>query len=178
MSEIQEEIPIKGISKTRISKSGLKQEISFYYNDPTEIYYSYIKADLLDELIDEVTENMQGFLSQDSFLFNNQDIPLVITSTQVDFYKNKRTKPILIFSIVNSKPLHFENSGLQKLQLRAEKEILGYPISSTWKFPGKILSIESPLTHKITGFNVIFSAEQGIEIGGIETFTFYYKNKA
>lgn len=178
MSEIEEETPIQAISKTKITSNRLKQEISFFYNDPTEIYYSYIKADLADDLIDDVTSNMQSFLSADSIKINNQEIPLIITATKLDFFKNKKTKPILEFTITNNSDFSLVEKSIQTIVLEAEKEILDYPITSSWKFPGKIVSIESQLKHKITGFQVVFQAEQGFEIGGEEILTFYYgKNK-
>ena len=55
MAEIEEEIPIQALSKTKILQNKVKQEISLYYNDATEIYYSYFKAYLSDVLIDDVT---------------------------------------------------------------------------------------------------------------------------
>ena len=175
MTEIEEEQPILANSLIKISKSKVKQIITFYYNDPTEIYYSYVKAGLLEDLLEEVTTNMQSFLSQDSFKVNSLDIPLIITDSRLTFHKKKKTKPAIVFEVENGVDFKLENSGTQLIELTAEKEILDYPITSTWKFPGKILSIESPLKHKITGFQVDFRAVQGDQIGGDEIFSFFYK---
>ena len=165
MSEIQDEIPIKVFSKTIIQQSSLQQSIFFYYTDPTEIYYSFIKADLKDQLLDEISENMSSFINEDQLFINKELIPLQIISTDLDFLKKKRTEPIIIFQVINN--LEFDLlDGLNTIELDSEVSVLEYPVESIWRFPGKVVTIESPLRHKISGFNVIFSANQSETIGG------------
>ena len=176
MSELEEETPVKATSITKIGPSKIDQKITFYYNDPTQIYYSYVKNDLLDDMLEDISESMQAYLSQDIFKINNQDVPLVLEETEIDFYKGKKNKPYLLFSIVNGSDFELVN-GENTIVLEAEKEILDYEIVSTWKLPGKILEIVSPLKHKITGFQVVFSASQGDEIGGFEQYSFQYHVK-
>ncbi len=176
MSEIQDEIPIKATSKTLITISSLYQTISFYYDDPTEIYYSYIKTDLLSQLLNEISDNMQSFLSNDKFIINNKQIPLIIEYSELQFHKHKRSEPIITFRIINETNFTLFQ-GLNTIELDSDSEVLDYPIISTWRFPGKVQSILSPLNFKISGFNVIFTANQAETIGGYEKFTFMKATK-
>ncbi len=171
MSEFQEEEPIKASSKTIVTQTQLNQYISFYYTDPTEIYYSYIRTDLLEDLIDELTTNMQRFVSQDTVLINGEDIPLGIVDTHIEFHKNKRAEPVNNFSIKNDIPFNLK-VGENVINLEADVELLEYPISSVWRFPGKVLTVKSPLRYKISGFNVFLHANATEQIGGKETFIF------
>ena len=176
MSEFQEEIPLKAISKTIVTRTELNQFISFYYDDPAEIYYSYIKADLVEGLLDELQTNMQQFVSNDIVKINGEHIPLLIYETRIEFHKKKHSEPVVIFLIKNDSPFQLYN-GENVIRLEADPELLDYPISSTWRFPGKVLSIESSLKYKLSGFNVFFSANTTEQIGGTETFIFTFAKK-
>lgn len=178
MAEIEDETPIQATSLTKITGSKINQQIKFFYNDPTQLYYSYVKNDLVDDILDDIAESMQQYLSQDILKINSVDIPLVITATDLEFYKGKKNRPVVTFLIINDTEFLLE-SGIQSIELEAEKEVLDYPITSSWKLPGKIVEIISPLKHKVTGFQVTFEAKQGDLIGGYEKYTFqYYKKKS
>lgn len=176
MSELEEETPIKATSLTKIGPSKIGQKITFFYNDPTQIYYTYLKNEILDDVLDDIAGSMQSFLSQDILKINDQEIPLILANTEMDFYKGKKNKPFLLFSIVNGEDFDLQ-PGVNDIVMEAEKEILDYDIISTWKMPGKITEIISPLSHKITGFQVTFTASQGQEIGGYEKYSFQYHMK-
>ena len=171
MSEFQEELPIKATSKTVLSYTVLHQTISFYYYDPTELYYSYVKNDLLGDLLDDVTSSMQEFLSNDRVEINDDVISLRIRHTELLFHHKKKDHPIVMFSIVNDSPFKLLN-GINTILLDAEQETLDYPITSSWRFPGKVIEVKSPLHYEISGFNVLFTAKQSDVIGGIEKILF------
>lgn len=176
MSEIQDELPIKVYSKTIIRHSSVHQTIMFYYNDPTEIYYSFIKADIKDQLLDEIAENMQSFINEDQLIINHEHIPLQIVSIDLKFNKKRRAEPIIIFKVVNELMFNLLH-GLNIIEMDSEVTVLDYPVESIWRFPGKVLNIESPLRHKITGYNVIFTANQSETIGGFEKYLFSNNSK-
>ena len=171
MSEIQDETPIKVFSKTIVRQFSLQQIISFYYTDPTEIYYSFIKADLKDQLLGEIAKNMSSFINEDQLFINKVQIPLRLVSTELKFQKKNRSEPIIIFQVINELEFNLLR-GLNIIELDSEANVLDYPVESIWRFPGKNLFIESPLRYEISGFNVIFSANQSETIGGFEKYLF------
>ena len=171
MSEFQEEIPIKATSKTVLTHTTLYQTISFYYYDPTEIYYSYVKSELLEDLLDDLSISMQGFLSNDKVTLNRTELGLIIRDTELIFHQTKRNRPVLIYTIESDSSFELL-TGTNTIRLEAEQEILDYPIISNWRFPGKVIEVTSPLQYKISGFNVLFTANQSDLIGGIEKILF------
>lgn len=176
MSEIQDEIPVKATSKTIITTSTLFQTISFFYYDPSEIYYSYRETKLLDQLLTEISTNMQTFLSNDKFILNGVTIPLMIKFSELQFYKQKHSEPVINFRISINDDFTLIQ-GINTIELDSDVEMLDYPIFSSWTFPGKVLNIDSPLKFKISDSNVIFTANQSETIGGYEKFTFLFGKK-
>jgi hypothetical protein len=176
LSEIQDEIPIKAISETIVSKTSITQKITFSYFDPALIYFNYRKLDLLDQTLFEIEENFQLFLSKDKLRLNNTLITLQIIKTNLVFYKRNKYYPEIVFSIVNENSFLLLN-GENVIFLEADQETLEYPIISKWRFPGKIICVESPLHHKISGFNVLFSGQVQEKIGGLEKFIFSFSKR-
>lgn len=176
MAEFQEEQPTKATSKTVVLVTEINQSIAFYYDDPTEIYYSYSKADMLDDLLDDITTTMQNFLSNDKVKVNGEHIPLVILDTQLTFHKKKHTEPILTFSIISDGEFRLKQ-GENSIELEAEPDTLDYPITSSWRFPGKVIQVTSPLRYKIAGFNIFFEANATEQIGGEEKYIFLYSKQ-
>ena len=173
MTEFQEEIPIKASSTTTIQPTSLSQVLYFFYYDPSQVYYSYYNTELLEDLLKDISFNMQSFLSEDSVKINKKKISLTNVSTKLIFNENKKTEPVLEFSISNDKEFVLID-GINIIELETEREILNYPIVSTWLFPGLIQNILSPLHYKINGFKVTFSADPSEFIGGYEKYMFLY----
>lgn len=154
----------------------INQFISFYYDDPTEIYYSYSKAEMLDDLLDDITTTMQSFISQDIVKVNGEHIPLGIIDTQLSYHTKRHAEPVLTFSIESAREFTLKH-GENIIELKAEPETLEYPITSRWRFPGRVLQVTSPLQYTISGFNIFFEAATSDQIGGQEKYIFLYANQ-
>ena len=114
---------------------------------------------------------MSSFINEDQLFINKVQIPLRLVSTELKFQKKNRSEPIIIFQVINELEFNLLR-GLNIIELDSEANVLDYPVESIWRFPGKILFIESPLRYEISGFNVIFSANQSETIGGFEKYLF------
>ena len=114
---------------------------------------------------------MQSFLADDSVKINKKEIPLTNVRTKLLFNENRKTEPVLEFFISNDKEFVLID-GINIIELETEREILNYPIVSTWLFPGSIQNILSPLHYKISDFTVTFTASPSEIIGGYEKYVF------
>lgn len=172
MIEYQEEFPIKAKSKLKLQERSINQIISFYYKDVAQTYYHYDEIGLLNSLLETITENMQFFLDSDDIYINREIISLKIIKTFLLYKNGNKDEPVIHFDIINENEFELVK-GLNKVLLEAEKELVSYPIFSTWVFPGKIIAVSSTMKFKINGFNVKFWASIGDNIGGKEEFDFY-----
>lgn len=172
MAEVPQERPLRAYSTFEVTSRQVRQEIWFSYDDPGENYHTREEVGLLPELLAEIQDNMQYFIDQDLLYINGGQVNLDVKKCDLHYHRGRNTRPVLHFSVRSVTRYTLSATTPNVLELVAEEEVLDYPVEARWRFPSKVLGVETAMRSKVSGCLVMLKAFQGELVGGEEWFEF------
>ena len=162
---------IGAVAYFRVHPNRLWQRLQFFYNDPSRNFLKLKLAGELEGELIQIEQNLQEFLDQDELTVNFRIKFLDIVASDVNLKEAK--KPILSFEILSEE--YRLISGENVIELISDPEPSEYRCLSEWQFPGNLIQVISPMSHKLPSKNEVqFEIPAGNLVGGKESFFFNY----
>ncbi len=150
----------------------LIQEIIFQYLDKDMVFWNALQGGGVEEEINKLKENMQGFLEEERILINGKKSEPEVLAVFPGFLGSRR-RPYVRYVIMY--PAHFRK-GINTYIDEYEPVMSDYPYGVIWVFPKgtELLEVEMGVPYEVRPPNVLhFRVKRKVYLPGRERIVFY-----